>query len=143
MRWRHRPLGGVSLVQAELHFGITLGELLHHGRQHVARLGVGGGEDKLSAILSLELLPDLFQVVRFVQDAPGDAEDGLAGLGDGDDAFAVAHEDRYAQLLFQLLDLLADAGLRGIQRGGGIGDAQAAPNDLVEISELLQIHGVP
>jgi hypothetical protein len=131
----------IALVQAEFYFRVTPDELFDHRRQDVARLGVGGGDGQVAAVLRVEFLPDLPEVFRVVQHAPGDVEDGLAGLGDGDDALAVAHENIDAQLLLQLFDLFADVGLRGVQRVGGIGNLQAAPHDLIDITQLLQVHG--
>ena len=132
----------VALMQAKLYFRVAPDELLDHRWQDVARLGVGGGDGQGAAILRVEFLPHLAEVFRVVQHAPGDVENGLAGLGDGDDTLAVAHEDVGAQLLLQLLDLFADVGLRGVQRVGGIGNLQAASHDFIEITQLLQVHGI-
>src|SRR4029079_15748096 len=56
---------------------------------------------------------------------------------------AVTHEQRQAQFLLEEPDLLADARLRGVQRLGGGGDVEAVLDDGREITELLQLQGLP
>ncbi len=84
----------------------------------------------------------MLEVPRIVKHALRDGQNGFARLGDRDDALAVAHEDLNTQFLFQQFDLLADAGLRGVQRAGGIRDIQSLAHDLVEETQLLQVHGI-
>ena len=90
-----------ALVQAQLHAGIALDELLDRRRQGVARLRVRGGDGQAAAVLRVEFLGDLLEVAGIVQHALGDRQHGLARLGDRDDALAVAHEDLDTQFLFQ------------------------------------------
>jgi hypothetical protein len=53
----------------------------------------------------------------------------------------VAREDVDAQFLFQLDDGLGDAGLRGVQGLGGLGEVEVAARRLLDESELVQVHG--
>ena len=65
----------------------------------------------------------------------------LARLGDAFEALAVARKNLDAQLIFELDDGLGDAGLRGVQGLGGLGQVQAAARGLLDESELVQVHG--
>jgi hypothetical protein len=103
-------LGGVALVDAQLHAGVLLLELRHGLRQRIARLGVGGGDGQGAELLVGEFLAGAAQVVRLGKDALGDGDDRLARLRDGDQALAVAHEHIDAELLFQRPDLLGHPG---------------------------------
>ena len=128
-------------MQTQLHAGIAFDELLDRRRQGVARLRVRGCDGQVAAVLRVKFLGGLLEVLGIVQHALGDGKHGFARLGDGHDALAVAHEDLDTQFLLQLPDLLADAGLRGVQRAGGTRDIQSLTHDLVEVTQLLQIHG--
>ena len=44
---------------------------------------------------------------------------------------------QYAELVFEQADLLADTGLRGKQRLGGVGDIQALPGHFAQVAQLL------
>ena len=54
---------------------------------------------------------------------------------------ALAHEDRQAELVLELADLLADAGLRREERLGGVGDVETVIDDGAQVLELLEVHG--
>jgi hypothetical protein len=64
----------------------------------------------------------------------------LAGFGDAFEALAVAGEDFYAQLFFQLDDGFGHPGLGGVQGFGGLGQVQAAPGGFLDKAELVQVH---
>ena len=68
-------------------------------------------------------------------------DDLLPGRRDAREVAAVAHEDLESELVFEQLDLLADAGLRGVQLLGGGGDVEAVLGDGGEIAQLVQFHG--
>ena len=70
----------------------------------------------------------------------GDADDPAAGLGHLDDPVAAADEEIDPQLLLQQSDLLADAGLRGMQHGRRAREIEALPGNLAEVAELVELH---
>src|SRR5205814_5887622 len=49
--------------------------------------------------------------------------------------------DLDAQLFLELSDLATDAGLRGVQRLGDLGQVEAAADGLAHGAQLLEIHG--
>ena len=58
-------------------------------------------------------LGDLSQVVRVEQHALDDLDGLLAGFRQAEQPLAAAHEELDAELVLEVLDVLADAGLRG------------------------------
>jgi hypothetical protein len=58
------------------------------------------------------------------------------------EALATADKDRHAQLVFELADLFADAGLRREQNFRRIGDVEAMVYNGDKVTQLLQVHGV-
>ena len=62
------------------------------------------------------------------------------GLGDAAQTLAVAREDVDAELVLELEDRLGDAGLRGEQRLGGLGQVQVAAHGFLDEPELVQVH---
>jgi hypothetical protein len=64
----------------------------------------------------------------------------LARLGEAGEALADAHEELDAELLLQLADLAADAGLGGVQGLGDLGQVEAAALGLADGAELLEVH---
>ena len=134
-------LARVALVQLELDLRVALHEAADHVGQHVARLGVGGGDRQAADRLVGELVAHLLQVVEVAQHALGDRQHGLARLGDRHQALAVAGEDLDAELGLELADLLGHPRLRGEQRLGRLGDIQPATGDLMHVTQLLQVHG--
>ena len=81
------------------------------------------------------------QIVGLMQQALDDGHDIAAWLGQAGQAFAGAHKDVYAQLILELADLPADAGLRGVQRLRHLGQVEAAALGLADGAELLEVHG--
>ncbi|OBQ15096.1 MAG: hypothetical protein AN481_19875, partial [Aphanizomenon flos-aquae LD13] len=90
---------------------------------------MGGGDGEGAGGLVMELGRDLLQVARFEQDALGDLDDLLARFGDADEALARAHEDLHAQLILELEDLLAHAGLRREQHLRGLRQIEVVAGD--------------
>ena len=59
------------------------------------------------------------------------------------EALALAREQLHAELGFELLQLLADAGLARVEPLGRRRDVQAAVRDAYEIFELFERHAAP
>ena len=131
-------------MQFELHVRIAPDESLDGRRQHIARLGVGGGDRQPAMRLAAELLTDLAQVVHVVQHALGDLHHLAARLGDVGQALAVADEDVDAEFGLELADLFGNTRLRSEQGIGGFGDVETVAHDFVDVTQLLEIHaGLP
>ena len=91
------------------------------------------------------MIPAAFDYIRArsVDDALAQLQraggDFFAGGSQALERAAITHEQSQAQLLFEEPDLLADAGLRCMQRLRGGGDVEAVLDDGREITELLQL----
>ncbi len=136
-------LARIALVQRELDLRVALHEIAHHAGQHVARLGVGGGDRQAAHRLVGEFVADLLQVVEVAQHALGDRQHRAPRLGDRDQALAMALEDLDPELGLELADLLRHARLRGEQGVGGFGDVEPTAGDFVDVAQLLQVHRRP
>ena len=133
-------LGRIALMDAEMHLGECLHEGLDRRREPIARLSMGRGDDQVAGILMTELVAHAADILHLVQHALRHLQDGRARLGHADQALAVALENLQAELFFQQLDLLADAGLGGMQilcRGGYI---EPLPGHLSDVAQLVQFH---
>jgi len=75
-------------------------------------------------------------VLHLGEDSPRGIEDALAGGRDAVQMLAVAFEDEHAKLVLEQADLLADAGLRCMQRLRGGGDIEPPTSDFVDIDKL-------
>ena len=64
-----------------MHLGKLLFEFTDDFGQHIARLGVRGGNAQLPGVLLAVLLGQIFNVVGIQKHALGDARDFLAWLG--------------------------------------------------------------
>ena len=135
----HHIFGG-ALAQFDLHLGEELDEAQQYLRQRVAGLIMRGGDHQPALVLLLELLREALEIVGLVQQIVDDGHHLLASLGDADQSLATAHEDLDAQLGLQLLDLLADARLRGKQHIGHLGEIEIVLYCRAHIFELLEIH---
>ena len=133
-------LGRRALVHVQGHVRILLDEFADHVRQRIARLGVGGGDGQGALALVGELLGDLLDAFALAQDLAGGLDDTFAGRGHPGQVLAAAGEDLDPQLVFEQADLLADAGLRGIETLGRGGYVQVVVGDFPDISQLLQLH---
>ena len=69
------------------------------------------------------------------------ADQLLAGLGQPEQPLAAAHEQLDAELVLEILDVLADARLRGVERVGDLGQVEVAPDGLANDAKLLEVHG--
>ena len=126
-----------ALVQADVDLRVGLAQLGDRLGQHIARLGVGGGNGQGAAVLRAVLLANALEVAQLAHDQVDALEHVLPGLGHALEPLAVAGEDLHAQLFFQLDDGLGNAGLRGVQGLGGFGQVQVAPNGLLHEAELV------
>src|SRR5438477_11305126 len=88
-----------------------------------------------------ELVADRLEVGELGEDPLHVAKHFLPGVGHRGEAPAAAYEDAHAELLLEGADLLGDAGLRRVQRRGRVGDVEPAARDLVDVAELLEVHG--
>jgi hypothetical protein len=93
-----------------------------------------------SGILRLELGADTLEVVELLQRSPGGGDDHLPAGRQRREALALAHEDRHAELVFELPDLLADARLRRVERLCGDRNIEPMVNDRTQVAELLEVH---
>ena len=69
-------------------------------------------------------------------------DDDFARRRQRGEPLALAHEHRQPELVLELADLLADAGLRREQRFGRVGHVEAVVDDRAHVLELLQVHRV-
>ncbi len=129
-------LGG-ALVQVQLDLGVLLAEALDDRRQHVTRLRVRRRDGHRAAFLVLEIGREAPDVLCLLEDADRALDDLLAGLRDAREIAAFALEDLEAELVLEQLDLLADTGLRGVQRPRGGRDVEAVLHDGGEVAELV------
>ena len=106
---RHLRRG--RLVQAHIDFGKLLAQPRHEFGQHVAGLGVGGGDGQRAAVLLAELFSDPPQVAHLAQDHVNAFEYVLAGLGHPLESLSVPRKDLDTQFTFQLQYGFGHAGL--------------------------------
>ena len=95
-------------------FGKRVANFDEHRRQHVARLRVGRRDGEHARILAAEFVGDALQVADLAQRAPRGRDDDFAGRRQRRQPLALAHENAQAELVLELSNLLADAGLRGV-----------------------------
>jgi hypothetical protein len=132
-------LGG-ALVQVQPHLGVLLAERLDHPGQHVAGLGVGGGDRERAARFVLEVVREALDVLHLAQDAHGAIDHLLPGRRDAREVAAIAHEDLEAELVLEQLDLLRHPRLRGVQLLGRRRDVEARLGHCGQVSQLVQLH---
>ena len=133
-------LGRAGLVQHQVHARKGLLEAPHHLGQRVARLGVRGGDHQAAAVAVGELLGDALDVAGVDQHALDDRDQLPARLGQPEQALAAAHEQLDAELVLEILDVLADARLRGVQRIGDLGQVEVLRDRLADDAQLLEVH---
>jgi hypothetical protein len=138
-----RNLLRARLVQDEAHVRERLLEARDDGRQRVARLGVRG-RDLEDALVSARQAPgDLREVLRLQQHAPDDLDRLLAGFREAEQPLAAAHEQLHAEFVLEVLDVLADARLRGQKRARHLGQIEVAARRLADDAKLLEVHAWP
>src|SRR5690606_9908345 len=99
------------------------------------------GDTQLAAILVAEFLGDAADGLGLLENVAGNAQDHLPGRGDMGQVLAAAGEHFNAKFVLEHADLLADAGLRGIQRLRGGGDIEIVAGHFPDVAELLELHG--
>jgi hypothetical protein len=72
---------------------------------------MGGGDPERTFVAAGQPLADFLQVLGFKQDALGDVESLASGVGEAQQAFAAANEALDAELVLEILNVLADARL--------------------------------
>ena len=132
---------GRALVQIQGDLREQRAEVAHRGGQGIARLRVGGGNRQRAGIVLDEIAGGAAQAFGVAQHAFDDRQHLRAGLGQAGQAFAGAHEEIDAELVFQLADLAAHPRLRGVQGGGDFGQVEAAACRLTNGAQLLEVHG--
>ena len=101
---------------------------------------MGGGEDQPAAVAGSEVGAGPLQVLGFAQDAPGDVQHHLPGLGDAGKALAAALENGHPELVLEQLDLLGNARLRGIERLRRLRNIESLALDFDDVTQLLEFH---
>src|SRR5580693_6118044 len=109
----------------QAYLGILEPKGANHRRQHVARLGVGGGDRQGAAVGLAQLRGSAANILHFAQDTAGARDYFLARIGGPGERAALALEQLKAELLLQKLELPADSGLRGMQLPRSRSDIQA------------------
>ena len=133
-------LRGAALMQHELHAGKLLLEFRNDGRQRITRLGVGRGQCQPADVLPAEMRRDVSDVLEVDKDTFDQWRKLLAGLRQPDNAFAVPDEDADPKLMLEIHDVLADAGLRGVECLRNLGQIEVAVKRFTQNSNLLQVH---
>ena len=118
------------------------------GRQRIARLRMRGDDPQRAFVSRRKPSADLRQVLRIDEHALDDLDGFLARVGQAKQAFAAAHKQLDAELVLEVLDVLADARLRGQQCVGDLGQIEVAAGCFADDAQLLKVHarlasGVP
>ena len=121
---------------------MRLPEVPHRGRQRIARLRVRGGHRQPPLVEIHEFRAGAAQVLGLLKQALDDGQHGLARGRQAQQPPACAHEELHAELLLELADLAADAGLRGVQRLGHERQVEALADGLAYGAQLLEVHGL-
>jgi hypothetical protein len=141
---RNQLLGNLdraALVQREVHARVVGLEPLDDLRQRVTSLGMGGGDHEVAGLPAGKLVGDAAQVLGIEQNAVDHLGQFLARLGQPEQTLATAHEDLDAEFVLEILDVLADAGLRGVQGGRHFGQVEVLAQRLADDAQLLEVHG--
>ena len=101
---------------------------------------MGGGDGEHARGVIGEEIRQATHVAGLVEDPLSDGEQCLTRLRHAEQPLAATDKDLYAQLLFQLADMAADAGLRGIKHIGDLGQVVVPPGRLTDNFKLLEIH---
>ena len=130
-----------ALMQTQMDLGEFEFESLHHARQRIARLGMGGGDSQLPSAAIAVFLGEILDVLGIEQHALDQHQQFLAGLGEPQQSLALAHENIDAEFHFQIAYVFRHAGLRGVERVGGLGQVEIPSNRFPDDAQLLEIHG--
>ncbi len=138
-QFQHLAFRTRQQVHADARIGLF--ELRDRGRQHEARLRMRGGEDEATVAVAALVGGVGTDVGGFGEQAARMREHLDAGGGDAFEAAALACEQQETEFVLELLELLGQAGLRGVHAFGGLGDVEAGIGDGGEIAELREGHG--
>ncbi len=87
-----------------------------------------------AAPVALLLFGQALDALHFLEDLQSPIDHPLTGRRDARQGASLAQKDRKSQFVLELLELLADAGLRGVQALGGGGDVQIVFDDRRQIA---------
>ena len=98
-------------MQMQLDLGVLLAELANDGRQDIARLRMRRADRERAAPVPLLFLGEPLDALDLFQNLQGPIDDAFSRWRDLRQSAALAQEDRESELVFELLQLLADSGL--------------------------------
>jgi len=99
-----------------------------------------GRHNQLSLIALTVLFRQRFYIARVVQHALNKYKQVFARVCQAQYALAFANEYFNAQLFFQVFDVFGNAGLRGKQRMGPLGEVEVLARRFADDAQLLKIH---
>ncbi|OPZ07596.1 MAG: hypothetical protein BWZ07_03289 [Alphaproteobacteria bacterium ADurb.BinA280] len=100
-----------ALMQGQMDFREGFTELRYHSWQRVARLRMCGGNGELAFIAIGVLRCEMLDVLRIQQQTLHDCHQLATGIRQPGETLALAHEKLDAELVFEILDVLADTRL--------------------------------
>src|SRR5699024_7245209 len=121
---------------------VLLPERGNRRRQHEARLRMGREEYQLAMHVATQVGGQRTDGAGLFQDDAGAGDDLMPGGRDRAQALALACKQLESEFAFELLELLADARLRGVDALGGEGDVEAGIGNRNDITQLCQGHDV-
>jgi hypothetical protein len=127
---------GIPLVQVQPHLWVFVAEALEHLRQHVAGLGVRGGDGQRAGFVLAQLGGQRLDAARLTHDLRGAFDDFAARISRSHQRAALAFEQREAKFVFELLQLLAHSGLRRVQYARRLRDVEVVLGDSDEVPQL-------
>jgi hypothetical protein len=131
----------VALVQVQADLGVAVAEFPQHLRQHVTCLRVRGGDGEVSRVVLAQVGRQHLDVARLAHDLRGAVDDLGSRVRGTQQGASLAFEDLEAELVLELLELLADARLRGVQDARGLRDVQVVLGYSHEVAQLRELHG--
>ncbi len=129
-----RNLLGRSLVQMQLDVRIALLKDPDHGRQYVARLGMGRTDRERAPFVAFLLVSEALDALHLPENPERTVDDALPRRRDASEGAPLPQKDRKAELVLELLQLLAHSRLRRVQPFGGSGDVQIVFDDRSEVA---------
>jgi hypothetical protein len=100
-----------ALVQMQLDLRIALAKPADHFGQHVACLRVRGADRERPTSIALLLVREPLDALDFLEDLLRAIDDALARRRHARERAPLAQKDRKAELVLELFELLAHAGL--------------------------------
>ena len=126
-----------ALMQLDAHLGEALPEAGNHSGEHVAGLGMGGGDGQGSVLAAAKIRGHSADVLDLAQHPMGAFQHQLARIRHRGQAAPRTPEERHAQLVLQQLDLFADSRLGSVEALGRGRDVQVVLRDRGQVSQLL------